>query len=287
MLRSLLLLPSLFLLVCIIAYPVYYAVVLSLTNTHLLMPDRASFIGLKNYVELLSDSNFLGALYRSVIWVVSCVAFQLLGGMIGALILDQKFRGRGLIRGVSLIPWATPSVLVALMWAWLLDGNYGIINDLLQNIGVIDNYIPWLAQKGSALFSVIVANIWQGTPFFAVMLLASLQSIPEQLYEAARIDSAGPWQIFWYIKLPFLLPTILITTMLRVMWTANYMDLIYIMTGGGPGNSSMILPVYSYIQAYKKLDMGKGASIAIMQVLLLSIVVIWYLYLMKKKRRDF
>ncbi|QTL97314.1 ABC transporter permease subunit [Iocasia frigidifontis] len=285
--RSILLGPSLFLLVCIIAYPVYYAIVLSLTNTHLLMPNASEFIGLKNYIELFLNKDFYTALYRSIVWVISCVSFQLIAGLIGALIMDQNFKGRGLVRGISLVPWATPSVLVALMWAWLLDGNYGVINDLLQKLGLIRHYIPWLAQGSTALPSVILANIWQGTPFFAVMLLASLQSIPEELYEAAKIDSANSWQIFWYIKLPFLLPTILITSMLRIMWTANYMDLIYIMTGGGPGSSSMILPVYSYIKAYKKLEMGQGAAVAIIQVVLLLIVVLWYLRLLKKRGRDF
>lgn len=268
----------------VIAYPVYYAIVLSFTNTNLLMPDASEFIGLKNYIELFQNIEFFRALFRSFIWIFGCVLFQLLFGMVGALIMDQSFKGRGIVRGISLVPWATPSVLVALMWSWMLDGNYGIINDILNRIGLISEYIPWLAQSGTSLMSAIMANIWQGTPFFAVMLLASLQAIPEELYEAAKIDSATSWDIFWYIKLPFLMPTILITTMLRIMWTANYMDLIFIMTGGGPANSSMILPVYAYIKAYKQLKMGEGVAVALVQVVLLVVIVVFYLKQLQKRR---
>ena len=280
-----LLAPALALLTGIVAYPVVKAVWMGFHDLHLLRPQAGRFVGLQNYLDLVADPVFRQSLVNSVVWVVGCVGFQFIGGLAGALILNQPFAGRGLVRGLTLVPWATPSVLVALMWSWMLDGNYGLINDVLRRAGLIDRFVPWLAQPSTALPSVMVADIWQGIPFFAVMLLAALQAIPEELYEAARIDGAGTWAAFWGITLPLLVPTIIITVMLRVMWTANYMDLILIMTGGGPGYSSMTLPLLSYVTGYKRLHVGAGAAVAVMQAAMLAMVLAAYLRLLRKHAR--
>jgi multiple sugar transport system permease protein len=277
LLPLLLLAPALILLVGIVAYPIGRAFWLSVHRLEILRPDLSSYVGLENYRSLLQDPVLRVALQNSGMWVAGVVLFQFLGGMIGALILNQRFPGRGIVRGLALIPWATPSVLVALMWTWMLDGNYGLLNDLLVKAGILAQFHPWLAQPWSALPAVILADVWQGVPFFAVMLLAALQAIPEDLFEAARIDGASAWRVLRHITLPLLLPTILITTMLRVIWTANYMDLIMIMTGGGPGYSSLTLPLHAYYIAYKRLDFGYGTTIAIVQVAILATVIVFYL----------
>ena len=269
--------PALVLLLGIVAYPIARAIWLSFHRLEILRPDLSQYVGLDNYRALLQDSVMRIALQNSAVWVAGVVLFQLLGGLVGALILNQRFPGRAVVRGLALIPWATPSVLVALMWTWMLDGNYGLINDLLVKVGILSRFQPWLAQPWSAMPAVILADVWQGIPFFAVMLLAALQAIPEDLFEAARIDGASPWRVFRHVTLPLLLPTILITTMLRMIWTANYMDLIMIMTGGGPGYSSLTIPLHAYYTAYKRLDFGYGSTIAIVQVAILAGAIVFYL----------
>ena len=266
----------------IVAYPLFQALRLSLFDASLLRPDRARFVGLTNYLNVLRDPLFLRSLLNSTIWVVGCVTLQFTIGMLGALLLNREFPGRGLVRGLSLIPWATSGVLVSLMWTWMLDGNYGVINDILVRLGLISQYRPWLALPIS-LGGVIAANVWQGAPFFAVMLLAAMQSVPQELYEAARIDGAGRFQQFRSVTIPLIMPTIVITTMLRIVWTANYMDLVFVMTGGGPGNASIILPVLSYITAYKKLKVGEATAMAVLQAILLIITLFVYLRLVNRK----
>jgi multiple sugar transport system permease protein len=269
--------PALALLLGIVAYPIARAIWLSFHRLEILRPDLSLNVGFDNYRELLQDPVIRIALQNSIVWVVGVVFFQFLGGLVGALVLNRRFPGRGIVRGLALIPWATPSVLVGLMWTWMLDGNYGLINDLLVKVGILARFRPWLAQPWSALTGVMLADVWQGIPFFAVMLLAALQAIPEDLFEAARIDGASAWRVFCHVTLPLLLPTILITTMLRMIWTANYMDLIMIMTGGGPGYSSLTVPLHAYYTAYKRLDFGYGSTIAIVQVAILGVAIVFYL----------
>ena len=172
--------PALLLMLLIVAYPLFQALRLSLFDASLLRPDRARFVGLTNYLNVLRDPLFLRSLLNSNIWVVSCVTLQFTIGMLGALLLNREFPCRGLVRGLSLIPWATSVVLVSLMWTWMLDGNYGVINDILVRLGLISQYRPWLALP-SSLGGVIAANVWQGAPFFAGMLLAAMQSVPQGL----------------------------------------------------------------------------------------------------------
>lgn len=282
LLPLLLLAPALLMMVGVIAFPLFQAIRLSFFDMSLLMPQLARFNWLDNYRTILSDEAFYRSFVNSVVWIVSCVALQFAVGMAGALLLNRDFWGRAFVRGLSLIPWATSSVLVALMWSWMLDGNYGIINDLLQKLGLIQRYQPWLAQPGTALGGVIAANVWQGAPFFAVMLLAAMQSIPEALYEAARIDGAGWRQQFWNITIPHLMPTIIITTILRIIWTANYVDLILIMTHGGPGYSSITMPLLSYLTFYSHLKVGQGAAIAVFQALFLIVSLTLYNHVLQQ-----
>lgn len=277
LLPLLLLSPALVLLLGIVAYPIARALWLSVHRLEILRPDLSQYVGLDNYRSLLHDAVMGIALQNSGVWVAGVVLFQLFGGLIGAVILNQRFPGRAAVRGLALIPWATPSVLVALMWTWMLDGNYGLLNDLLVKSGILSRFQPWLAQPGTALPAVMLADVWQGIPFFAVMLLAALQAIPEDLFEAAKIDGASAWRVFRHVTLPLLLPTILITTMLRMIWTANYMDLIMVMTGGGPGYSSLTVPLHAYYTAYKRLDFGYGSTIAIVQVAILAVAIVFYL----------
>ncbi|MDD2428863.1 MAG: sugar ABC transporter permease [Eubacteriales bacterium] len=275
----LLVLPALIIVMAVVFVPILNAISMSLQNYDLRRPKQIAFTGLQNYRQLFSDKQFTGSLYRTVLWVVFGVGFQFIFGFALALLLNRQFRFRGLVRSASLIPWVTPGVLIALMWRWILDGNYGVVNDLLIKLGWIDKNIAFLANRTTALPSVILTIVWQGIPFFALMLLAGLQGISPELYEAAGIDGAHSTQKFRFITVPSLKNTIFVTTMLRVIWVANSVDVIFNMTEGGPAYATQTLSVYTYLKA-NTLNMGYASAMAIVLTILLLIFSIPYLHSM-------
>lgn len=278
----LMLTPAIVILGGFIIYPAVNAIYLSLTSTNLLNISAQKFVGLENFRRILQRPDFWESLRNSAIWTFGNVAFQLVVGMIGALILNAKFRGRGFIRGLVLLPWATPSVLVALMWLWILDPNLGVANHLLHSLGITHSPIAFLSEPNTALPTLMGIDIWQGIPFFAVMILAALQGVPGDLLEAARIDGASVWVTYWRVVLPLIMPTVLITVMLRLIWTANYFDLILVLTNGGPANASLTLPLNAYLTAYKGTDLGSGAALGVVQALLLAVLVVIYMRRVRK-----
>jgi multiple sugar transport system permease protein len=278
----LMLAPALLLVGGFILYPALNAFYLSFTSTNLLNLSAQQFVGLDNFIEMFAQPEFYLSLRNSLVWTFGNVAFQLILGMLGALLLNAKFRGRGFIRGIVLLPWATPSVLVALMWLWILDANLGIMNDILQAVGLQDEPMAWLANETTALPTLMAIDIWQGIPFFAVMILAALQGVSADLLEAAKIDGAGAWQTYWRVVLPLIMPTVLITVMLRLIWTANYFDLILVLTNGGPANSTLTLPLNAYHTAYKGSDLGGAAALGVVQALLSAVLVVFYMRQVRK-----
>ena len=273
----LLLAPAMIIMLSVVVVPIIHAVGMSFQNYNLVKPNKMGWIGLGNYQKLLTnDPQFWKSLWRTVVWVFFGVGGQFLFGFMLALLLNKEFKGRGVIRAVSLIPWVTPGVLIALMWSWMFDGNYGVINDILLKLGIISDKIAFLAKKDSAMPSVIITIIWQGIPFFALMILAGLQGIPADLYEAAAIDGATGWQKLYYVTIPSLRNTIFVTTMLRVIWVANSVDVIFNMTGGGPAYATQTLSVYVYNEA-SSLNMGYASAMALMLMLVLLLVAIPYL----------
>lgn len=273
----LLLLPAMITMFGIVIYPIVNAVKMSFTNYLLWKPQEAKFIGLGNYVELFHDDNFLASLKNTGIWVLCCLVFQFILGFVVALVLNQDFKGRTLARTIIMIPWVTPTVLITLMFRWMYDGNYGVLNDIFYKLGFISQFKAFLSLADTALPAVIAVKVWQGIPFFAIMILAALQTIPKELYEAAHVDGASKFGTFWSITLPYVLPTVLITTLLRTIWIANDVDIVYMMTGGGPGNSSMILSVYTYQLAQKALNFGKASAAAILMTFMLVLLVMIFL----------
>jgi len=274
--------PAIIVISGMILYPAINALWLSVTSTNLLNTAQQQFIGFENFVEAFTSPEFFTALRNSAVWTVGNVFFQVVLGMIGALILNSKIRARGAIRGLVLVPWATPSVLVALMWMWMLDPNLGIINHLLQAVGLQQEAHAWLADPATALPTLMMVDIWQGVPFFAVMILAALQGVPGELLEAAKIDGANAWQTFWRVVLPLIMPTLLITTILRLIWTANYFDLILILTNGGPANSTLTLPLFAYHTAYRGFDFGLAAALGVVQACILAVLVVFYIRQIRK-----
>jgi multiple sugar transport system permease protein len=279
----LMLAPALILVSVMILYPAVNAIWLSLTETNLLDLANQKFVGLYNFEEAFKSSTFWASLLHLLIWVVCCVAGQLIFGMIGAILLNQKVYGRALIRGIVLVPWATASILVALMWMWMLNPNFGIVNHYLRVFGLISATHDWLGDPSTALPTLILIDVWQGIAFFSVMLLAALQSVPKELLEAAKIDGASAWQAYWKVTLPYIMPTILITVILRMVWTANYFDLILVVTNGGPANSTLTLPLNAYISAYTDFDFGMAAALGIIQAAILALPVFAYVRHVLKK----
>jgi multiple sugar transport system permease protein len=260
-----------------VAFPIVKAAHMSLYNNVLIKPREYAFIGLGNYARLLQDSVFWLSLWNSLIWVFGSVSLQFLGGFAAALLLHQGFRGRALVRTVTLLPWIIPGIVVALVWEWLYQPNYGVINDLLVRSGLLRDRVAWLSDPVLAMPAVIATNVWRGVPFFAIMLLAGLQAIPDDIYEAARVDGAGVTQRFWHITLPLLRPIIVVATATRIIWTFNYADLIFVMTSGGPANATQITSTYTLLQAYSNLDFGYAATLSIVLLLIMLGFTVFYL----------
>ncbi|MDD2362361.1 MAG: sugar ABC transporter permease [Oscillospiraceae bacterium] len=272
----LLIMPALLVVMAVVFIPALNAVLMSFQSYDLRRPSEIGFIGADNYIKVMRDSLFWSSLWRTLLWVLFGVGFQFVFGFCLALLLNRPFRGRGLARSVSLIPWVTPGVLIGLMWRWIYDGSYGVLNDILLKLNLIDESIPFLARVSTVFPAVVVTIIWQGIPFFALMLLAGLQGVPGELYEAADIDGANVFQKFIQITVPSLQNTIYVTTLLRIIWVANSVDVIFNMTGGGPAYASQTLSVYIFNKA-NALNLGYSSAMSIILTILLLLVAIPYL----------
>ena len=276
--------PALIIILCVVFIPVVNAIGMSFQSYDLRRPLQIGFIGLENYMDALQDDLFWKSLIKTIFWVVFGVGFQFFFGFVLALLLNQSFRGRGFIRAISLIPWVTPGVLIGLMWRWMYDGNFGVINDILNKLHLVDGNIAFLSDINTSFASVIVTIVWQGIPFFALMILAGLQGIPAELYEAADMDGATAVQKLFKITIPSIKNTIFITALLRIIWVANSVDVIFNMTEGGPAYSTQTLSVYIFNEA-NTLDMGYASTMAILLALVLCTVAVPYLYF-KFKEED-
>lgn len=273
----LLLAPALLVMIGVVFIPVIQAIMTSFQFYDLRYPNKTEFIGLQNYIDILTnDEQFWPSFGKTVVWVLFGVGFQFLFGFILALILNREFRGRGVVRALSMVPWVTPGVLIGLVWRWLYDGNYGVINDLLIRMGILDEGILFLTRMDTALPAVIVSVVWQGIPFFALMLLAALQGVSPDMYEAADIDGANFFQKLFRITLPSIKNTLFVTLLLRVIWVMNSVDIIQNMTAGGPAYATQTLSVYVYQKAHV-LNLGYASAMAVLMTLLMLVAAVPYL----------
>ncbi|SDP84036.1 carbohydrate ABC transporter membrane protein 1, CUT1 family [Phyllobacterium sp. YR620] len=272
-----LLAPAVLVTLVIVFFPMVQALVTSFYDLVLWKPNATRFVGFGNYVKLLRDPVFWTSLGHTAIWIGLTVPLQMGLGLIAALLLNRDFPWRGLARALVIIPWALPSVVIALMWRWIYDPTTGVLNDILLYLSIIHSTVPWLADPQLALYAVIATLTWQGFPFFAVMILAGLQGIPQSQYEAASIDGASSWRQFIHITLPGIAPVLATAGLLRIIWVANSMDVIFVMTGGGPGYATHTLPLYAFIKARQNLDFGYGTAIAVTFTILLGAIVAVYI----------
>jgi multiple sugar transport system permease protein len=263
--------PALFLIVTVMLVPLVLGISYAFRDVRLLNPFSGGYVGLEHFEALARDAAFARALKNTLWWTGGSVALQFAFGLILALLLNTPFRGRALAQALVFLPWAVPSFLSGLDWAWLFNPVIGPIPHWLAALGLMDTPSNILSDPRLAMWGPIIANVWWGIPFFAITLLAALQAIPRDLYEAAAIDGAGPWQRFRSVTLPFLAPTIAITVLLRTVWIANFADLIVVMTNGGPADRTQIVASYIFTQAFRRLDFGYASAIAFVLLFLLLV----------------
>ncbi len=270
-----LLAPITLLLVAVSLYPTLYAIYIAMTDATLLKLSRAHFIGVQNFGRMAGDPVFLQSLWRTLRWDIVVVGSQLLIALPTALFLNLSFRGRGVLRGAVLVPYIVPPAVTSLLWVFMFDGNFGVANDILVRLGVLRTYVSWLGDPLASFAIVAAAMVWSGQPLMAIVLLAVLQTIPAELYEAAQVDGANPWQRFWHITLPHLVPTILFLVLLRTIWMSHHVDVIFIMTRGGPGFSNYTAAVYSFLTT-NQFEIGYSSALAVgLAVMLLAGSVVY------------
>jgi multiple sugar transport system permease protein len=273
---ALCLLPGVVFVVLFTYYPVIRGAVIAFQRYNLFDLTSTPFVGLENFRAVLGEDRFWTALRNTGTWVAVSLFFQFFLGFGLALLLRRHFRGRGLYQAWVFFPWAMSGFLIGLLWRWMFNGQFGVINDLLLKAGIIDGRIGFLATPGWAMTSVIVANIWYGVTFFAIMIMAALQSVPKELYEAASVDGASRLRQFWHVTLPHIRPTLALIVLLRIIWILNFPDLIYSMTGGGPAGSTDIITTF-LIQQVIGGDYGRAGAVGLLILGLLLAFSVFYL----------
>ncbi len=261
--------PALLLLSLVMFLPLVVGLSYAFRNVQVFDPFDTGWVGLQHFRELLHDPAFGHAALNTVEWTLGSLILQFGLGFGLALLLRRPFRGRRWVQAIVFVPWAVPTFLSGLAWAWLFNPLIGPLPHWLAAVGIMNKPDNILAMPGWAMLGPIIANVWYGIPFFAITLLAGLVAIPAELYEAAEVDGASAWQRFARLTLPFLAPTIAITVMLRTIWIANFADLIWVMTNGGPADSTQTLATYIFSTAYTKLDFGYASAVATALLLLL------------------
>jgi multiple sugar transport system permease protein len=284
-LGMLLIAPTLFVFSAVIVYPLVSAIYLSLFSIY--TPTlQGRWVGLDNFREMLGSSVFWTALRVNVVWTVGTLSLQIVFGVATALLLNQNIWFRSLARSLILFPYFVSTVVAVLIWRWMFNDVYGILNHFLLATGIIDMPVDWLGSMPNAMLSVILIGAWKYFPFVVIAVLARLQTIPLQLYEAATIDGAGAWARFWDVTLPQLRDVLVVITLLRTIWDFKEFDLIYLLTGGGPVTSTQTLPLLVYKQAFGLNAMGTASTYAIgMLIVLLAFMVLYLNRVGREKER--
>jgi multiple sugar transport system permease protein len=282
-LRSwLLLTPLLAIMTVIIGWPMAKTVAVSFTDAQLLGGD-VHWVGLANYTKVLAAPVFYSILWTTIRFVLISVSAEFLLGLAAALLLDQDFRGRNILRGLLILPWALPTVVNATMWRLIYNPDFGAFNALLTQTGLISAYRSWLGEPQSALLAVCFADVWKNFPLVALIALAALQSVPRELKAAALIDGAGPWARFRTVVLPYLMGPLTVAIVLRIIEAFKVFDIIWVMTHGGPANTTKTIAILVYQQAFSFQQAGLGGSIALLMVLISALLITAYVTLLRKQ----
>jgi ABC-type sugar transport system permease subunit len=272
----LLYIPAIIIILGVVIYPMIYAFQMSFTNYRPTLP-KISIVGFNNYKALLSDLRFWQSIMRSLFFTFGSLFPQIVLGLVMASLLNHPLlKWKMFFRGMAITPWLIPTVAVAMIFRWMFHDLYGIANHILMKLHILSVSKAWVAQEGPAMFLLILANVWRGTPLMITMFLAGLQGISGELYEAAGVDGANAWTRFRRITLPLLMPVIMVSGILRFIWTFNFYDLPWVMTGGGPGDATQTAPLYAYQRAFSGYRMGEGSAITIVLFIILILFAITY-----------
>lgn len=265
--------PALVLVAGIFVYPAVFTMALSLSDFNMVRLELGSFVGFKNYADLLATPGFIESVWRTIYFgLLIAVATSILGFLI-ALLLDQPFRGRVILRVIVILPWAVPPVVAGVLWGQMFHADVGYVNAILTRLNVIDSYQIWLGNGWTALHVIAVAEIWKAIPFMVLFFIAGLQSLPQQVFEAAKVDGANSWQSFRHILLPLMLPIAIPLLLIQFVWAMKAFDTIFVLTRGGPAGQTTTLNYYVYQQAFENFDLGR-ASAAAYTLLLVTLVVV-------------
>jgi multiple sugar transport system permease protein len=263
-----------------VLYPFSKGLWLSVLNTEVAIPGE--FIGLKNFIKLWNDQIFRRTAQNTILYTIAATILKLGLGMIVALLLNQLIGFKRIIRASMLLPWIVPTILSALAWKWMFDPTFSVISFFLFHLGITSKQISWLGGPVLSLTSVIIVNAWRGMPFFAITLLAGLQTITPTLYEAAAIDGASGWQRFWYVTWPLLMPVTLVVVLFSVIMTFADFQLVYILTGGGPANSTHLFATYAYQIGIGTGKISEGAAVSLAMFPFLFLIVIFQLWYIRR-----
>jgi ABC-type sugar transport system permease subunit len=269
--------PAMLAILGVVLFPMFNSLWLSLQQHDLSRPQENAFIWFRNYIDLLQDPRYLNSLQATFKFSLFSVVIELALGVAIAMTLNQDFRGRRFVRGLMILPWAMPSIVNAAMWKWIYNADYGALNALLSQLYVISHYQVWLAEPGTAMTLIILANVWKETPFTVILVLAALQTIPDDLYEASRVDGATEWQTFLRITLPLIMPILMIAGLLQFIWGFQTFELVYIVTGGGPFSSTEMTNLRVYAMTFRSLRFGYGAAMAYLTSLIIFIPAVLYI----------
>ncbi|QHT58961.1 sugar ABC transporter permease [Paenibacillus lycopersici] len=278
------LLPALVLVLVFTYYPFLRGIVMAFQNYQLFDLTNVHFIGLDNFKTMFQDAKFKHASVNTAYWVFISLILQFTVGLTVALLLNKRFRGRGIFQGFVFYPWALSGFLIGLIWKWMFNSQIGVINDLLLQLGIIHERIGFLSDPSWAMSSVIIANVWYGIAFFAIMLLAALQSVPSELYEAGSMDGASGARKLLNITLPYIMPTVITTTLLRAIWIFNDPSIIYGLTNGGPAGSTHILSSLMLDKIMYGGDYGAASAIGIVMIGILLLYTIFYLTITRSEK---
>ena len=279
-----LMLPLLSIMAVVTLYPLLRTVFLSFTDAELPVGQvEAQWVGLDNYSYVLTDPDFLDALLRTLHFTIGSVVAELLLGVLVGLLLNQKFRGRALVRSIVILPWALPTIVNAMLWRLSLNPDYGSVNALLTQLHIIGQYQSWLGDPDLAMNMVIIADVWKNYAIVALVVLAALQTIPSDLYEAMRIDGAGAWSRFWNLTVPGILGPLTVVMVLRLIDAFRVFDIIYVMTRGGPADATKTLSFFVYQESFAFLRAGSGASYAVICAVLSAVLIAIYIFLLKRQ----
>ena len=279
-----LLLPLLVIIVTVTGYPLISTVRLSFTDASLTGRHVAQhWVGFENYAYVFTDPDFGDAFRRTLYFTFVSVGFEILLGVLVALLLNREFAGRTIVRAIMVLPWALPTIVNAMMWRLIYNPEFGSLNALLSQLGLIDTYRSWLGTPGTAMNMVILADVWKNYPLVAIIVLAALQTIPRELYEAADIDGAGPWTKFWKVTFPAILGPLSVALILRMIEAFKVFDIIYLMTRGGPADTTKSVSFFVYQESFAYLRAGSGASYAVTVALTSAVMIAIYIMLLRRQ----